>query len=37
MRGINSETGESVCAKINHNIDFEGFHQVRLHSVLEPG
>ena len=38
MRGINSETGESVCAKINHNMDFEGSpHQVTMHSILEPG
>ncbi len=37
MRGINSETGESVCAKINHNVEFEGSsHQVRMHSILEP-
>ena len=39
MAGINSETGERVCAKINHNIDFEGSaeqkKEIHLHADLK--
>ena len=35
MAGINSDTGERVCAKINHNVDFEGTPAQRQEIMLQ--
>ena len=35
MAGINSETRERVCAKINHNVDFEGTPEQRKEIMLQ--
>lgn len=35
MAGINSDTGERVCAKINHNVKFEGTSTQRKEVILQ--
>ena len=41
MAGVDSETGERVCAKINHNDEYEGSaaqkKEIMLHMALKHG